>query len=324
MQADHEALDAPHRAPVPATRICPDGEVTEGIDVSYWQDTIDWSQVAADGVKFAFVRVSYGLNFYDSQFTNNWEGAKANGIYRGAYQYFLAGQDARDQAQMLLDAIGTPEDGDLPPVLDVESYGNDGVSAATVDAGVREWVDIVEAALGRKPLIYTSWGVWSGMTGSTGFGDVPLWANWGVSCPSVPDGWNAGDVWQTTDAGSISGISGNVDLDKFNGSLSDLAEYATWSEDPVDTDTTDTGFQDTANTCDCTEVRDQSQVCSDGGVRSRECDGCRWSDWSACDGEGTGEPKPHGGCACGSVPAKGGVLSILAGLGMGALRRRRS
>jgi len=332
MQADLQSSDTPHMAPVPATRICPDGDVTEGIDVSYWQDTIHWDQVAADGVKFAFIRVSYGLNFYDSQFENNWEGAKANGIYRGAYQYFLAGQDAGDQAQMLLDAIGTPQDGDLPPVLDVESYGNDGVSAATVDAGVREWVEIVEAALGRKPLIYTSWGVWSGMTGSTAFGDVPLWvANWGVSCPSVPDGWNAWDFWQTTDSGSISGIGGNVDLDNFNGDLADLAAYATWDDGPADTGpTTDTGHRDTSyqdtgtGTCDCTVLRDQSQVCSDGGVRTRECDGCEWSDWSECAGEGTGEPKPGLGCSCGSTsgPASG-LGAMLAGLGMLALRRRR-
>ena len=103
MQADLRTPDTPHMAPVPATRICPDGDVTEGIDVSYWQETINWNQVAADGVKFAFIRVSYGLEFYDSQFENNWAGAKANGIYRGAYQYFLAGQDAGDQAQMLLE-----------------------------------------------------------------------------------------------------------------------------------------------------------------------------------------------------------------------------
>ncbi len=334
MQADLRTPDTPHMAPVPATRICPDGDVTEGIDVSYWQETINWNQVAADGVKFAFIRVSYGLEFYDSQFENNWAGAKANGIYRGAYQYFLAGQDAGDQAQMLLDAIGTPQDGDLPPVLDVESYGNDGVSAATVDAGVREWVNIVEAALGRKPLIYTSWGVWSGMTGSTAFGDVPLWvANWGVSCPSVPDGWNAWDFWQTTDSGSIDGIGGNVDLDKFNGGLAALEAYATWEDEPEDTGTEetgteetgteDTGFTDTG-TCDCAVLRDQSQVCSDGGVRTRDCDGCEWSVWSECEGEGAGEPKPPGGCACGSVPGTPvSPLPFLAGLGLAFARRRR-
>ncbi len=313
-------------APIPATQICPDGAVTEGIDVSYWQETINWSQVAASGVKFAFIRVSYGLEFYDSQFENNWSGARANGIYRGAYQYFLAGQDATEQAQMLLDAIGEPQDGDLPPVLDVESYGNDGISAATIDAGVREWVTVVENALGRKPLIYTSWGVWGNMTGSTDFGDIPLWvANWGVSCPSVPDGWNAWDFWQTTDSGSVNGIGGNVDLDKFNGTLSDLEAYATWPDEPIDTGTPDTGFQDTDSTdtgeCVCFGSKEQSQVCSSGGVRSRQCDGCDWSEWSECEGDGPGEPKQ--GCACTSTSGReAGFWVILASLAL-VFRRRQ-
>ena len=33
---------------------------TKGVDVSYWQKTIDWNKVKADGIKFAIIRCGYG------------------------------------------------------------------------------------------------------------------------------------------------------------------------------------------------------------------------------------------------------------------------
>ena len=45
-----------------------EGAVTRGIDVSEWQDTINWSQVKKSNVDFAFVRISYGLNHLDKTY----------------------------------------------------------------------------------------------------------------------------------------------------------------------------------------------------------------------------------------------------------------
>lgn len=211
----------------PYDRICADGTVIPGIDVSYWQGSIDWSRVADDGVKFAFIRVSYGMQVYDTEYTDNWAGARDEGIVRGTYQYFLGADDATEQAQLLLDEMGPLEDGDLPPVIDVESYGNDGVSQATMRAGISTWMDVVEAEIGRPPLVYTSVGEWSAMTGDWDPGDVPLWvANWEVDCPYVPDAWDDWIFWQDSDSGSVGGISGAVDTDWFNGTLDDLHEWA--------------------------------------------------------------------------------------------------
>ena len=59
---------------------CHDGPTTAGIDVSYHQDRIDWKRVRWAGVAFAFVRISDGTTVIDTRFTDNWAGAKANGI----------------------------------------------------------------------------------------------------------------------------------------------------------------------------------------------------------------------------------------------------
>lgn len=222
--------------PLPSHTECPDGPTIQGIDVSYWQGTVDWERVADDGVKFAFIRVSHGIEIYDTRYTANWAGARDNGIVRGTYQYFMAGESAVDQANLLLDEMGPLEEGDLPPVLDVESGDNEGIPASTVKAGIQAWIDIVEPAIGRPPLIYTSIGSWDSMTGGWDPGDVPLWvANWGVSCPSVPDQWDDWVFWQYSNVGDVSGISTDVDLDVYNGTEEDLALWA----DPVEDQTCD-------------------------------------------------------------------------------------
>lgn len=208
-----------------AVQVCPDGETLPGIDVSYWQDTIDWASVATE-IDFAFIRVSDGLNHFDTQFGANWEGARSNGVIRGAYQFFRPSLDPIAQADLLLSTMGPLEPGDLPPVIDVET--SDGASQAQVIAGIQEWIDRVEGELGVKPIIYTSWGLWSSLTGdTTRFDDYPLWvANWQVSCPSVPDSWGGWDFWQYTDSGSVPGIRGPVDRNEFNGDFEDLLAFA--------------------------------------------------------------------------------------------------
>src|SRR5690349_21788811 len=60
--------------------VCPAGETTFGIDVSYYQGSIDWNAAKADGVQFAIIRVSDGTGFLDPRFDENWANAKAAGV----------------------------------------------------------------------------------------------------------------------------------------------------------------------------------------------------------------------------------------------------
>jgi lysozyme len=195
--------------------------------VSYYQQTIDWPAVRAGGKRFAFIRVSDGQDFQDPKWTQNWQGAEAAGIYRGAYQFFRAGDDAVAQADLLLDAIGSIGPTDLPPVLDLEV--SDGQRAATVTRKALIWLERVEAALGRKPIIYTGVGYTSAIGNPAALGEYPLWvANWTTRCPSMPPMWSEWKFWQNGigRARSVAGIRTGIDLDYFNGSLAELAAYA--------------------------------------------------------------------------------------------------
>ena len=65
-----------------------------GIDVSHWDGVIDWPAVAADGVRFAFVKAgsdhSKGGFTPDSTFARNMDGAHDAGIPVGVFIYSYA------------------------------------------------------------------------------------------------------------------------------------------------------------------------------------------------------------------------------------------
>ena len=217
-----------------AVRRCASGSTTRGVDVSEFQGSVDWHAAHAAGIRFGIARVSDGTGHHDTQFAHNWSHMKSAGVVRGAYQFFRPGEDPKAQARLLLQKVkdaGGFADDDLPPTLDVEV--TDGVSHATIGSRVRAWVDYVADAIGRKPMVYTAPGFWDGIGAPSGLSTAPLWvANWEVSCPDVPSHWSKWTFWQTADNGHVSGISGAVDLDRFNGSASALGDFARkWNAD---------------------------------------------------------------------------------------------
>lgn len=206
-------------------RVCAVGTTTKGVDVSYYQGNVNWTTLKHDGYAFAFLRVSDG-SFHDPTFATNWAATRSAGVIRGAYQFFRPSQNVIAQADYLISSIGgsyTP--GDLPPVLDVEASG--GLAASTVAAKVRQWVDYVHAQLGVTPIIYTGKYFWRDQVGGpSSFAGNPLWiAQYTSQCPDLPAPWSSWKFWQSSGSGSAPGISGQVDLDKFNGSLADLEAF---------------------------------------------------------------------------------------------------
>lgn len=211
-------------APDPqATVVCADGDQLPGIDVSQWQGPIDWDAVATAGVVFAYVRASDGLLHPDTAFDDNWAGARAAGIHTGVYQFFEPDQDPIEQADLLLSRMGPLGVDDLPPALDVEV--TNGLEPAAVATAITAWLEHVEAEAGVTPIIYTRSDFWQSSVAAD-LGDHPLWAaSWVDGCPDLADTWTDWVFHQYTDAGSIPGISGAVDLDRFNGDLAELLTY---------------------------------------------------------------------------------------------------
>src|SRR4051812_18132772 len=89
-----------------AVVVCPGPDAVYGIVVSEFQGNINWAQVKAAGKAFAIIRVSDGTGHLDPFFAQNWAGAKAAGLIRGAYQFFEPGGDPVAQANLLLQHMG--------------------------------------------------------------------------------------------------------------------------------------------------------------------------------------------------------------------------
>lgn len=208
------------------SRVCQGTATQTGPDVSTYQGVVDWAKVKAAGHTFAITRVSDGLNHVDVQFARNWKAMKTAGLSRGTYQFFRPGLDPVAQADLLLaqvTAAGGFQPGDLPPVLDMEAV--DGVATATIRARMQAWLDRVQQRTGKRPIIYTA--AFMNAVVGTGFGRYPLWvANYGATCPMVPDSWSAWKFWQYTSTGAIAGIAGNVDINRWNGTLAQLKTFA--------------------------------------------------------------------------------------------------
>jgi GH25 family lysozyme M1 (1,4-beta-N-acetylmuramidase) len=200
----------------------------DGVDLSHYQGSVTWSKVRSDGISFAFMKATEGTTYADPTLQRNWQGAEQVGIYRSAYHFARPSTgSAAAQARFFVAKAGRFADkGDLPPVLDLEATG--GLGPAALRSWVSTWLTTVEQLTGRTPILYFSPSFWTDHMGnSTAFTRYPLWiANYTTGAPRVPGGWPTWTFWQRTSSGRVSGISGSVDMNRFNGSSAALARLA--------------------------------------------------------------------------------------------------
>ena len=195
----------------------PENYLIHGIDVSKYQQTISWDAVKEMKVKniqlgFVFIKATEGIINTDPQFKRNWKKSKQAGMIRGAYHFFLATKDGREQAENFISAVDL-EKGDLPPVVDIEqTYG---VNIALLKKELKKWLEVVEYYYGVKPVIYTNVDFYSRYLGKE-FNSYPLWAAhyYQYNTPRVERNW---DFWQHSEEGRVNGILSKVDFNVFNG-----------------------------------------------------------------------------------------------------------
>jgi GH25 family lysozyme M1 (1,4-beta-N-acetylmuramidase) len=209
---------------------CPPTDVVLGIDIASYQHgaAIDWTQVAA-ARRFVIIKATEGTTYTNSYYADDSTQARAHGMIVGAYHFLRYTATGAAQAQHFLDAIGgTVPTGDLPAMLDVENTGDSATAAQRVTI-MRDWLDAVETATGRKPMIYSGAWYWGPYLGTpTGFSDHPLvWAAYTTACPQIPDDFPGLAMWQYKgDTGVTPGISGACDQDQFYGTEADLLALA--------------------------------------------------------------------------------------------------
>jgi lysozyme len=216
--------------------------MVEGIDVSDAQGTIDWNLVRQAGIEFAFIKATEGLpgRYHTPQgsFARNWAGSKAAGVRRGAYHYYRPGLDPTEQARHFASIVKSAglDFADLGPVVDVEE-ATATLSPDQYGSDLLTFLQICREEFGRKPIVYTSPGPWSGFVSDKTAALIAeaahLWeAHWGVPAPTGCKGWNAWPgalFWQYAgdlQKSHVAGIGPVVDLDRFRGTTEDLRHYA--------------------------------------------------------------------------------------------------
>jgi len=185
-----------------------------GIDVSKWNDRINWEAVAKHNVKFAFIRCGVGAAkggfTLDPKFAVNVNGAHSVGIPVGVYMYSYARSvsAAQAEAQGMLGAISGYKDKiTWPVVYDIEEDEQAKLGQAICTAMCNAFCDMVEKA-GYTPMVYCN-ANWYKNYLLPNMMRHDLWlAYWrSKDTDAIPH-----TVWQYTDAGNVGGISGNVDL----------------------------------------------------------------------------------------------------------------
>lgn len=195
----------------------PEGFDIMGIDVSHHQGIIDWerlrnARINGRPLRFVMVKATEGTTLIDENLNENFYRVRENNLVRGAYHYFKPGSDAHQQALFYLKQVHLQE-GDLPPILDVEERGNKSLRDFQQD--VLAWLRLAEEAYGTPPIIYTGYKFKLDYLGNKAFDRYPLWiAHYYEKKLRYTGPWA---FWQYTDCGRADGIRGTVDFNLFNG-----------------------------------------------------------------------------------------------------------
>lgn len=187
-----------------------DKPLSNGIDLSCHNGSIDWTKVKAD---FVILRAGYGkeTNQVDSRFEEYYSNAKAHGIPVGAYwySYAMSIEDAIQEADVFLTTIKGKQF-EYPVFYDVEESNQFELGKEKLSAIIRAFLERVEAA-GYFVGLY---GSASSLTTHTADDIKRKYAIWLAHWCDSTNYSGAYGIWQHSCKGKVDGISGDVDLDK--------------------------------------------------------------------------------------------------------------
>lgn len=196
------------------------------IDVSVWQNTIDWQAVKNAGVEGAIIRLSYGWgNGFDAQAKRNISECKRLGIPFGVYVFSYAesaadgASEGADVVNLLRQAGVNPGDLSYPVFYDLENWTYTGhkspTSPSVYDGMVNSWYGKLQAAGYNNLSVYSYTSYLNSALNSSNIHGKTRWvAQYGSTMQYTAFPTNDRG-WQYTSSGQISGITGNVDLNAF-------------------------------------------------------------------------------------------------------------
>ena len=186
--------------------------VYDGIDVSSYQEDIDWSATASDkNIKFVYVKATEGTSYKSRHYQYNIENARKHGLRVGSYHFYRPNIPVIKQFQNFTSIVKLNEQ-DLVPLIDIETKG--GLTGAQVADSVLAFARMLERHYGCRPMIYTGSSFYNSYLRGRLAGYKLFIARYSKYPPRLADAtWT---LWQFSERGRIAGIDSYVDLCRFN------------------------------------------------------------------------------------------------------------
>ena len=184
------------------------GAITRGMDVSEWQEKIDWTRVKKSGIDFVFVRIAHGIGYEDKLYDYNMEHAEKARIPAGTYVYSTATTNtgALKEARLAIRKMQGYKVS-YPVVFDLEYQNAQSLSPQKVSEMALTFCNEVRKA-GYYPMVYcnTYWYDnfidWSMLSG------LDVWiARYGDTIQAPDANRYSYTIWQSTDGNTESGLN---------------------------------------------------------------------------------------------------------------------
>lgn len=176
-------------------------------------------------VSFCFIKSTEGISIRNKYYATDYAAARKHGIQAGAYHFFSTRTSGSAQARhFIMNTLFRK--GDLPPVLDIEPSDGDIAKMGggkVLFSNIRAWLQAVEKFCGVKPILYINQrfvNKWLPEAPDIKR-DYKVWiARYGEYKPDVKL-----VMWQLSPDGRVKGITGEVDINVFNGYQGQFDEF---------------------------------------------------------------------------------------------------
>lgn len=200
----------------------------KGIDVSSYQGEIDFEELSSEKISFVFIKATEGSSLVDNRFAYNFEQAQKTPLAVGAYHFFSYDSKGETQAQNFIDTV-QPFEGMLPPVIDLEFYGDKEKNPPKREDVRRElniMLEILEEHYGQKPIIYATEKSYE-LYLSGDYEEYDIWIRNVITKPKISDNrdWT---FWQYTNREKLKGYNGDekyIDMNVFGGNAQEFHAY---------------------------------------------------------------------------------------------------
>ena len=179
------------------------------VDVSEFQQNIDFNKMKNDSIKAVIIRAGYGreVSQKDSMFESHYRNAKSAGLKVGAYWYSYADSvsDAEKEAKACLECINN-KSLDMPIYYDLEDYSMVKLGKTKLTAIAERFCETIKKSGYRA-------GVYANLNWFNNYLDYDKlkkkYSIWLAQYNSVNE--LSCDIWQNSSTGRVDGYSRNID-----------------------------------------------------------------------------------------------------------------